>query len=98
LLARDAASLDHWGLASLAETFLLEKRLDDARDWYARAAGKAAGLHQVIAVMRRGAHLDLQGLGEPQDKLDAVLPVPCVLAYFGHMVDAPGRPVPRFPP
>ncbi|HEX6707610.1 MAG TPA: TIR domain-containing protein [Albitalea sp.] len=97
LLARDVASLDHWDLATVGETYLLEKRLDDARDWYARAAGKAAGLHQAIAVMRKQARLDLQGLGEPQDRLDAVLPVPCVLAYFGHMVDAPGRVAARLP-
>ena len=97
LLKRKPSELSHWDLATLGEANLLLKRFDDARDWYAKAAGKAAGLHQDIAVMRRFARLDLETLGQPRDKLDAVLPVPRVLAYFGHMVDAPDRPTPRFP-
>lgn len=97
LLELDPAKLTHWDLATLGEAFLLLQRFDDARDWYARAAGKAAGLHQDIAVMRRQARLNLEALRQPRDKLDGVLPVPRVLAYFGHMVDADDRPTPRFP-
>ncbi len=97
LMKVDNSKLTHWDLATIGETYLLQKRFDDARDWYGRAAGKAAGLHQDIAVMRRQARLNLQALGQPRDKLDDVLPVPRVLAYFGHMVDADDRPTPRFP-
>jgi len=97
MLKRDHAKFDHWDCATLGEAYLLLKRLHDAKDWYAKAAGKAAGLHENIAVMRRQARLNLEALGLPRDVLDAVLPVPRVLVYFGHMVDADNRPVPRFP-
>src|SRR5262249_49816978 len=97
LLKRPLVTLTHWDLATLGEAFLLLKRLDDARDWYAKAAGKAAGLHQDIAIRRRQARLDLEALALPRDRLDGVLPVPRVLAYFGHMVDADDRTPPRFP-
>ena len=94
---RPPERLDHWDKASMGEAKLLKKRLDDAHDWYARAAAAAAGRHQDIAVMRGQARLDLQALGQPRDRLDAALPVPSVLVYCGHRVDAPGRTPPRFP-
>ena len=97
LLKLESAELTHWDLATIGEAELLRKRFDDARDWYGKAAGKAAGLHQDIAVMRRQARLNLERLGQPREKLDDVLPVPRILAYFGHMVDADNRPTPRFP-
>ncbi|MEO8136244.1 MAG: tetratricopeptide repeat-containing protein, partial [Betaproteobacteria bacterium] len=97
LRERPVDSLDYWDMATLGEGYLLKKRFDDARDWYARAVGKAAGLHQNIAVMRRQARQNLKALNRPPDQLDDVLPVPRVLAYIGHMVDTPGRAPPRFP-
>jgi tetratricopeptide (TPR) repeat protein len=97
LLKLESAKLTHWDLATIGEAELLRKRFDDARDWYCKAAGKAAGLHQNIAVMRRQARLNLETLGQPRERFDDVLPVPRILAYFGHMVDADNRPTPRFP-
>jgi tetratricopeptide (TPR) repeat protein len=94
---RPLVSLDHWERASLGEGYLLLERFETAREWYARAVGRAAGRHQDIAMMRRQARLDLVALGQAADKLDDVLSVPRVLAYFGHMVDAPDRKEPRFP-
>lgn len=96
-LLKQTATLDHWGLATLGEAYLLKGRIDDARDWYAKAAAKAAGRHQDIAVMRRQARMNLEAQGKPRDLLDATLPVPRVLAYTGHRTDAPGRNPPRFP-
>ena len=88
LQARDDGKLDHWELASIGEAHLLLERMDEARTAYRRAVAKAVGRHQDIAVMRRQARMDLDALGLPRNKLDDVLPVPRVLAYFGHMVDA----------
>lgn len=98
LRARDDGKLTHWELASIGEAHLLLQEMDEARAAYRRAVAMAAGRHQDIAVMRRQARLNLRALGQPQDQLDSALPVPRVLAYFGHMVDAPGRTPPRFPP
>jgi tetratricopeptide (TPR) repeat protein len=92
-----ADKLDAWGLASLGEAYLLKKRLDQARDWYGKAVAASAGRHQDIAVMRRQARRNLEALGLPRNELDATLPVPRVLAYTGHRVDADGRDPPRFP-
>jgi hypothetical protein len=52
---------------------------------------------QDIAVMRRQAHLLLEKLGQDPEALDGSLPVPPVVAFSGHMTDAPGRAIPRFP-
>ena len=97
LLKRPRGKLNHWDLATVGEACLLVERYDEAKDWYRDAAGAAAGRVQDIAVMRRQARLHLAELGQPRDRLDGVLPVPRVLAYVGHMVDAPDRPKPRFP-
>ena len=98
LLAKPESELSDWDLASLGESYLLEKRFDQAFDWYRKAAAKAAGLHERIAVMRWQARFDLKKLSADQDApLSAALPVPRVLAYFGHMVDVDGRANARFP-
>ena len=96
-LLKAQTTLDHWGFATVAESYLLEEKLDEAENWYRRAVAKAPGLHQDIAVMRRFARLDLTAIGKPRDRLDAALPVPRVVAFTGHMVDAQGRTPPRFP-
>lgn len=88
---------DHWALATLGEAYLLEEKMDHAKEFYRQAVARAAGRHDNIAVMRRQARLDLEALGRRRDELDAILPVPSVAAFVGHMVDAPDRPTPRFP-
>lgn len=97
LQGKPLGGLDRWQRATLGEGHLLRRRFDDARDWYARAAAVAAGRPQDLAVMRRQARMDLTALGKDRATVDDVLPVPRVLAYFGHRVDAPDRDVPRFP-
>jgi hypothetical protein len=47
--------------------------------------------------MRRQARRNLEKLGLDRKVLDAILSVPCVAAFTGHMVDAPGRTPSRFP-
>jgi hypothetical protein len=76
---------------------LLSSDLENAKKWYAKAVSLSPELHQDIAVMRRQARRNLQKLGLQRDSLDGVLDVPRVAAFTGHMVDAPGRPTPRFP-
>jgi tetratricopeptide (TPR) repeat protein len=98
LKARPLDKLDAWDKASLGEAYLLQEHFKDARHWYSQAAAAAAGLHQNIAVMRRQARLNLKALGQAENLMDEVLPVPRVLAYIGHMTDAPGRAQPRLPP
>jgi tetratricopeptide (TPR) repeat protein len=89
--------LGAWDRASLAEGYLLLEKFDQAAEWYASAAAAAAGLHQNIAVMRAQARRNLKAMGRADNLMDGRLPVPRVLAYTGHMVDAPARSPPRLP-
>jgi tetratricopeptide (TPR) repeat protein len=91
------AELGPWDRASLGEGYLLLEKFEQAADWYSAAAAAAAGLHQNIAVMRAQARRDLKAKGRDERSMDACLPVPRVLAYMGHMVDAPGRTPSRLP-
>jgi hypothetical protein len=97
LLEQVPEDVDHWRIATLAEARLLQGQLDDAKDSYTKAVEHARGRPQDVAVMRRQARLDLRNLGKDPALLDAVLPVPGVAAFTGHLTDAPGRVHPRFP-
>jgi hypothetical protein len=91
------AELDHWGRATLAEAYLVLGDITSAAQWYEKAVVLALTRPQDIAVMRRQARLLLPRHRQPSTTLDASLHVPPVVAFAGHMTDAPGRAVPRFP-
>ena len=97
LQKRAEQEFDHWDLATVGEALLLSEKFDEARERYRQAVARGIGLHQDIAVMRRQARLNLEALGHPCNRFDEVLPVPRVMAFMGHMVDAADRSVPRFP-
>lgn len=85
----------HWWHASRGEALLLLGRLDEAAAAYQQARRLAACSFGDIASMRRQLLL----IGSAQARaLLACLPAPRVIAFAGHMIDAPGRAVPRFPP
>ncbi len=102
---------DPWRLGTRAEMHLLEaeqgrpaadaaKRLDAltaAKRYYALAAAKFGDRYQNIAVMRRQARRNLQYMGMLESEVDALLPVPSVVAFTGHMTDEAGRTDARFP-
>ena len=94
---RPEGKLDHWDRATLAEAFLLLGDVESAARWYEKAVARAVNRPQDIAVMRRQARLLLPKHGKDSNALDGSLPVPRVVAFSGHMTDAPGRAVPRFP-
>jgi class 3 adenylate cyclase len=50
-----------------------------------------------LSSTRQQARLLLAHSGAAEDWLDDVLRIPPVVVYTGHMIDAPGRAVPRFP-
>jgi hypothetical protein len=94
---RQESELDHWKRATLAEVLLDLKDFDGARQWYEKAVALSVKRPQDIAVMRRQARLLLPKLGKDKRALDDSLPVPRVVAFSGHMTDAPGRAIARFP-
>ena len=96
-LAHQAAPRNFWDIATAGEAQLLLGQFDQARESYAAACRAAAGDAGSIATMRRQVNLLARALPEARE-IARVLPVPDVIAFAGHMVDVPGRPVPRFPP
>ena len=84
----------HWRHATEGEALLLLGRADEAATAYAQASTLARGAYGDIASMRRQLRL----IGTPAARrLLAFVPAPAVVAFSGHMIDAPDRPQPRFP-
>ena len=90
------ASGSVWDLATAGEAQLLLGRDDDAHASYARAVEAARGDAGTIASMRRQLRL----LARVLPGAEALLPslrAPDVVAFAGHMIDAPDRRAARFP-
>ena len=102
-LAREVRALcgagedDFWRCATLGEAALLLGEPEVAAQWYRKAAALAGRRHGDIASMRRQVKLLTPAVPGAEAML-AALPVPRVAVFTGHMVDAPGRAQPRFPP
>jgi hypothetical protein len=95
---RDISSTDknQWKLATRGEAHLLLGEIDNSKTWYGNAVVQCPGRPRDVASMRKQARMVLDTLGLSRTMLDSILEVPSVMAFSGHMVDAPGRP--RFPP
>lgn len=91
-----AAPLDHWGAATLGEAALLQGDSGEAHERYRQARTLAGSRHGDVASMRRQLHLLAPSVPDAHALLREV-PAPTVVAFTGHMIDAPGRAVPRFP-
>ena len=94
--AARGAPRDFWDLATAGEAELLLGRFERARAAYAAAYAAASHDAGSVATMRRQISLLAPTLPEARAILD-VLPVPDVVAFAGHMIDAPDRRTPRFP-
>ena len=89
---------DHWLLATLAEASLLLGRPDRAESWYQHAVRAAADRIGDVAAMRRNVLLLKKHLTVP-DSLLRRFDLGRVVAFAGHLIDAPDRTgPPRFPP
>jgi class 3 adenylate cyclase len=95
-LAAQTAPPTCWDFATEGEARLLLGEIDQARKSYAAANAHAPGDAGSVATMRRQVGLLARVIPETADVLD-VLPTAAVVAFAGHMIDAPGRSVPRFP-
>lgn len=91
------AAGDYWLAATLGEACLLLDRSADAARWYAEATRLAGERVGDIASMRRQVRLLSEVIDVHRDVLQA-LDIPKVVAFSGHMIDAPGSTRRRFPP
>lgn len=87
---------DHWLCATIAEACVLLSERDAAVHWYGLARERAGQRHGDVASMRRQLRLLSEKLDLARELL-AALTIPRVVVFSGHMIDAPGRPAPRFP-
>ncbi len=89
----------YWPRATLGEASLILGELSEAEDWYVKASKIAEQQQRFgdLSSTRRQARLLLEELGGDPTRLDHCLRIPCVALITGHMIDQPGRPVPRFP-
>ena len=94
--ARTVGQADCWDIATLAEANLLLGDTGAAAAAYSTACQMAKGNAGIVATIRRQLALLARVLPSARTMLDIVQPAD-VVAFAGHMIDAPGRPVPRFP-
>lgn len=88
----------YWPQATLAEAALILGERDKARKHYAAAAALAGRRYGNISTTRHQARLLLDHFGESAKWLDEAMRLPPIVVFTGHMIDAPGREEPRFPP
>jgi hypothetical protein len=88
---------DYWARATLAEAALILGDLDAAQTRYREAAALAGANYGDLSSTRHQARILLDHLRIDPCWLDDAISIPPVLVFTGHMIDAPGRPNPRFP-
>ena len=87
-----------WALCSRAEALLHLGRADEAVADFEEAARDTHERYEMLASPARQMHLLLEhGMSVPPRIMEILKP-PTVIAYTGHMIDAPGRATPRFTP
>lgn len=95
-LVRQTGNVTHWDEATRGEGALLLGQMAEACRHY-RAASRLAGRRfGDIASMRRQLQM-LSNVLPDAGQLLSEIPGPRVVAFSGHMVDAPNRSKPRFP-
>ncbi|QIR36265.1 DUF4071 domain-containing protein [Tolypothrix sp. PCC 7910] len=88
---------DYWLLATLGEASLILQDWSAAEEWYKRAVEIGKGCFGDISSTRRNAKLLLEYLEGNIQRLGEWFQLPRAVVFSGHMIDRPGRTVPRFP-
>lgn len=88
----------YWVLATLGESALCTAAWPEAESWYRQAGQRGWRRFGDLNSTRRHARLLLAESGRDVTAIDQWLPLPRVVMFSGHMIDAPGRSPPRFPP
>lgn len=88
---------DYWKDATIAETLVILGDLEGAKQAYRAAATASDDLH-ALSSTRKQARVLSQHLHARRDFFDECFSIPSLVIFGGHMIDAPGRKVPRFPP
>ncbi|NEQ77956.1 MAG: DUF4071 domain-containing protein [Okeania sp. SIO2C9] len=89
---------NYWLLATLGETALILGENSEAEDWYGQAMEQGKGRFGDLSSTRRNATLILEYRQGDINWVKNCLPISRVVVFSGHMIDEPGRTIPRFPP
>ncbi len=94
------ASRDLWLVATLGECHLLLGDFARASAFYREAASRADAEHRFgdLASTLRQLRLLAADIGPDAGMVLQGLDLPCVAVFSGHLIDAPERTTPRFPP
>ncbi|UCB46154.1 MAG: DUF4071 domain-containing protein [Spirochaetota bacterium] len=95
-LLKNPENRDYWCLATVGEAFLVLGKQNDAEKYYAHARGLSEKNYSWLASTRKqimllGKHMDVS------EGIQRVMRIPPIIAFTGHMLDAPDRKTPRFP-
>ena len=88
---------DYWKNATIAETLVILGDLDGAKQAYRAAVGAASGNLHALSSTRKQARVLSRHLHGRADFFDECFPIPKLVIFSGHMIDAPDRRIPRFP-
>ena len=86
---------DFWQKATLAEAYLLDKQRSKATEWFLNVRKEAKYDWGIVNTIRNQLWLLNHFIMVPGDILNLFKP-PVIGAFSGHMIDLPGREVPRF--
>jgi class 3 adenylate cyclase len=83
--------------ATIAETLVILGDLDGAKQAYRAAVAVAGGNLHALSSTRKQARVLSRHLHDRADFFDECFPIPKLVIFSGHMIDAPDRRIPRFP-
>jgi class 3 adenylate cyclase/tetratricopeptide (TPR) repeat protein len=89
---------DYWKHATVAEALVVLGDTEGARRAYQAAVeAEKDNLRAFSSTRKQARALSRQLYGEAST-FDACFPIPKLVVFSGHMIDAPDRRIPRFPP
>jgi len=98
--AAEADAERYWLISTLGEASLLLGDWQEAENYYGQAVELRRGDWGTLQSTRRNARLLMRSLASDKDqaRIEHLFRFPSVVIFVGHMIDQPGRTVPRFPP
>lgn len=89
---------DYWTLATLGEACLILQQWSESKQWYRQAVQIAKHRYGDHCSTRSNAKLLLEYLEGSSQRILEWFDIPRIAVFSGHLIDAPNRPQPRFPP
>lgn len=88
---------NYWKHATIAEALVVLGDIEGAREAYRAAVATENDLRAFSSTRKQARALSRQLFGRA-DTFDDCFPIPKLVVFSGHMIDAPDRRSPRFPP